>query len=91
MLTKSQGLVYIFAGWVLLVLTVLTLFNSLSFEYFFVLCFIGFLILVELSGPFTVKPKWRSRLDILIVIGVLIFGIIVAQKVLDIIGIRIFG
>ncbi len=89
MWTKSQKLVYVFAGWVLLVLTLLTLFHSLSFEYFFVLCFIGFLIIVELSGPFTVKPKWRSRLDIIIVVGVLVFAVIVAQKVLDIIGIYV--
>lgn len=89
MMTKSQKLVYIFGGWMLAVLTVLTLLHSLSYEYFFVLCLIGFLIIVELSGPFTVRPAWRSRVNIVIIIGVLIFSFIVAKKVLDIIGIRI--
>jgi general stress protein CsbA len=91
MLTKSQRLIYTFGGWVLIVLTLLTLFNSLSLEYFFVLCFIGFLIIVELSGPFTVKTKWRSRINIIIAIGVLIFALIITKKVMDIIGISILG
>ena len=53
MLTKNQRLVFAFGGWALLILTILILLNSLDFEYFFVLCLIGFLIIVELSGPFT--------------------------------------
>jgi hypothetical protein len=89
MLTKGQKIVYTFGGWVLLVLALLLLFNSLSYEYFFVLCLIGFLIIVELSGPYTVRPKWRLWVNIFILIGTLIFAIIVGQKVLDIVGITI--
>ncbi|MDI6896006.1 hypothetical protein [Methanocella conradii] len=87
MLTKSQKLVYIFGGWVMAMLTLLALFNSTSYEYFFVLCLIGFLIIVELSGPFTVRPAWRSRVNIVIMIGVIIFFLIVMKKVLDVLNI----
>lgn len=87
MLTKSQKLVCTFGAWVFLVLAALVLFGSLDYEYFFVLCLIGFLIIVELSGPFTTKPAWRSRVNIVIAIGVLVFGLIVVNKVLDILGI----
>jgi len=90
MLTKSQKLSYIFGAWVFAVLALLTLFQSLDPEYFFVLCLIGFLIIVELSGPFTVRPEWRKRVNVAIVVGVFIFGLIVANKVLNILGIRLF-
>ncbi|MCD1294888.1 hypothetical protein CUJ83_07740 [Methanocella sp. CWC-04] len=89
MFTKSQKLVYAFALWVFVILALLAVFQSLNYEYFFVLCLIGFLILVELSGPFTTKPKWRSRVNIVIFIGLLMFSFIVIKKVLDILGIGI--
>jgi hypothetical protein len=90
MLTKSRKLVYVFGAWMFVVLALLVLFQSLSLEYFFVLCLIGFLIIVELSGPFTVRPEWRKRVNMAIVVGVLVFGLIVAKKVLDILGIALF-
>jgi hypothetical protein len=89
MLTKSQRLVYFFGGWVLVVLALLALFNSINYEYFFVLCLIGFLVIVELSGPFTVKPAWRSRVNIVIILGVVLFTLIIVEKVLAILNISI--
>lgn len=90
MFTKSQRIVVIFGAWVFLALAILTFFPPLSYEYFFVLCLIGFLIIVELSGPFASRPKWRSRVNVVILIGVIIFSLIVAGKVLGILGIRLF-
>ncbi|HEY3422991.1 MAG TPA: hypothetical protein VGK13_07495 [Methanocellaceae archaeon] len=90
MLTKNYQLIYVFGAWMFVVLALLALFRSLSPEYFFVLCLIGFLIIVELSGPFTVRPAWRKRVNIVIIVGVLIFGLVVAKKVLDILGIKLF-
>lgn len=87
--TKSQKLVYAFGAWMFTVLALLVLFQSLSAEYFFVLCLIGFLIIVELSGPFTVRPAWRRRVNVVIIVGVLVFGLIVVNKVLDILGIAL--
>jgi len=70
-----------------MVLALLALFGSVSYEYFFVLCLIGFLVIVELSGPFTVRPAWRSRVNVVIILGVLVFSLIVVEKVLAILGI----
>jgi len=75
-----------FSAWVLVVLTVLVLLQSLNYEYFFVLCLIGFLILVELSGPFMTKPVWRKRINIVIAISVVVFAFIVYTKVMEILG-----
>ncbi len=90
MLTKSQRIVVIFGAWAFLALAVLAVIGSLDFEYFFVLCLIGFLVIVELSGPFASRPRWRSRLYAVILLGVVVFALIVVNKVLGIIGIRLF-
>ena len=90
MLTKNYRLVYAFGTWMFAVLVLLTLFQSLDPEYFFVLCLIGFLIIVELSGPFTIRPEWRKRVNLAIAVGVLIFGLIVLNKILDILGMKLF-
>ena len=87
MLTKSQRIVVIFGAWAFLALAVLALLDSLSNEFFFVLCLIGFLVIVELSGPFASRPRWRSRVNIVILLGVILFCLIVAKKVNEIIHI----
>jgi hypothetical protein len=87
MLTKSQKLVFIFAAWALLALTALTLFHMLSYEYFFILCLIGFPIIVLVIGPYTVKPAWRSRANLVIMTGAIAFAALVVIEVLGIVGI----
>lgn len=89
MMRKNHQLTYVFGAWMFVVLALLTLFQSLSLEYFFVLGLIGFLIIVELSGPFTVRPAWRKRVNIVIVLGVILFSLVVVKKVLDILGVRL--
>ena len=89
MLTKSQRIVVIFGAWAFSALALLAVFGSLTFEYFFVLCLIGFLVIVELSGPFASRPRWRSRVNLVILLGVAVFALIVAGKVLAILGIPI--
>jgi hypothetical protein len=91
MLTKSQKLVFISGAWMLLALTLLTLLRMLSYEYYFVLCLAGFTLIVMLRGPFTVKPAWRSRVNVVLVLGALAFVAIVVKEVLDIVGIRLFS
>jgi hypothetical protein len=86
MLAKSQRLVIALSIWIFTVLALLIFFKSLSFEFFFILCLIGFLIIIELSGHFLVKPKWRSRVNIIVVLGVIVFAVIVFARVLEIIG-----
>ncbi|WP_424358787.1 hypothetical protein [Methanocella sp. MCL-LM] len=86
MWTKSQRLIATFGVLVMIILALLVLFKSLNPEYFFVLSLISFLIIIELAGPFMTKPKWRSRVNIVIVVGVIIFGIMVYSKVMEIIG-----
>ena len=71
-------------AWLLGSLLVLSLLGSLSPELFFVVSLIGFLIVVELTAPFTVTPIWRRRLKWFIGLGLIIFGYIVVRRILEI-------
>ncbi len=81
MIAKNRKVVVLFAGWTFAIIALLTVYGSLTYDLFFSLAFIGFLALVSLSGPFTVKPAWRSRVGLVIAIGALIFIMVVAWKI----------
>jgi hypothetical protein len=63
---------------------VLGLLDSLTYELFFVVSLIGFLVVVELTAPFNVTPRWRRRLKWVILVGLAVFGYIVVRRILEI-------
>ena len=65
-------------------LIILILLDSLTFELFFVGSFVGFLVLIELTAPINVTPRWRSRLRWLILLGLIGFLYIVIERILSI-------
>lgn len=75
----------------LAVITILALLGSIELELFFVLSLIGFLIVVELTAPIAVKPRWRRRLPWLIAVGLVIFGVIVIRRILEILPPGVVG
>lgn len=81
---RRQQFVTAQLAWMLGTVLALALLESLSYELFFVVSLIGFLIVVELTAPFAVTPQWRRRLKWLIAIGLLVFGYIVVRRVLEI-------
>jgi threonine/homoserine efflux transporter RhtA len=75
----------------LAVVVVLALLGSLALELFFVLSLIGFLIVIELTAPIAVTPTWRRRLPWFIAIGLVVFGVIVIRRILEILPPGVFG
>ena len=71
-------------AWMAGALLLLVLLGSLSLELFFVVSLIGFLVVVELTAPFNVTPRWRARLKWLIGLGLVVFGYIVVRRILEI-------
>jgi len=65
-------------------IVVLAALGSLSLELVFVVSLIAFLVLVELTAPIAVTPRWRSRLKWVIAAGLLVFAYIVVKRILDI-------
>lgn len=71
-------------AWMLASILVLVLLEALTVELFFVLSLIGFLVVTELTAPFAVTPHWRKRLKWIIAVGLIVFAVIVVQRILEI-------
>lgn len=82
--TKRRRFVHAHLAWMLASTLVLTLLDSLTYELFFVVSLIGFLIAVELTAPFRVTPAWRRRLRWIVLLGLLGFGYIVVRRIVEI-------
>lgn len=63
---------------------VLALLESLTYDLFFVVSLIGFLVVIELTEPIGIRPEWRRRLRWLIPPALLVFGYIVIRRILAI-------
>ncbi|MFC6733688.1 hypothetical protein [Haladaptatus sp. DYSN1] len=79
---RRQRFVHNNVAWMLLMLVVLIVAGSLSFQLFFAISLLGFLMLVELSSPFNVAPRWRTRLSWVVRGGFVLFGYFVVMEVL---------
>jgi O-antigen ligase len=88
---RRQRFVHGVVAWMLAAVLALALLGSLSYELFFVVSLIGFLVVVELTAPFTVTPAWRSRLKWIIAAGLVVFGYIVVKRILEILPPGVFG
>ena len=74
------------AGWVLLVIGFMVLARTLDLEIFFVLWLIGILIIVELVSDHAATPRYLLSQRLVIASGVILFGVIVARKILEILS-----
>jgi hypothetical protein len=88
---RRQRFIHGQVAWMLGTVLALSLLGSLSYELFFVVSLIGFLVVTELTAPFNVTPQWRGRLRYLIALGLLVFGYIVVRRILDILPPGVFG
>ena len=78
-------------AWMLATVLVLSLLQSLRPQLVFVISLIGFLVIIELTAPFNLTPRWRSRLKWLIPIGLAIFAYVVIQRILAILPPGVLG
>ena len=81
---RRNQLVYGHLAWMLGTIVGLAVLGSLTYELFFVVSLIGFLIVVELTAPFNVTPRWRRRLRWIVLLGLVVFGYVVVERILAI-------
>ncbi len=86
---KKQIATVALALWFTIIIIFMLFSERIDFALFFVLGFIGFLIIVELIEPRYVKPRYVGYVRVLIVVGIVIFIVIVVQKVLELLGLEI--
>ena len=86
---KQHIAVIALAVWLTFISLFMLLAQSFNVEIFFVLSLIGFLIIVELIAPKYIQPGYMQYLKYLLAAAIVVFGLIVAQKVLEILGFKI--
>lgn len=79
----SEKVAVIFASWVVFVMVIT---GEEDLEFFFVLIFIGLLVLRELSDVFVTR-RLKNRMNLFIYVFLIFFVVIVGNKVLTILGI----
>ena len=70
--------------WLIAILVIMLLFQQFDSDIFFILSFIGFLMVVLFIQPHYSRPGYMRFIWYLIAIGFLMFGAIIIQKVMDI-------
>lgn len=73
-ITRRERFVYVHLAWMLATVLVLTLLGALTFEAFFIVSLIGFLVLIERTAPVRITPRWRRRLRAVVVFS--LFGML---------------
>lgn len=80
---RHQRFVHGQVSWMLATVLVLSMLGALTLELFVIGSLLGFLVLVELTAPVNVVPRWRARLKWIILGGLLLFGYFMTQRVLE--------
>jgi hypothetical protein len=83
---KEQIAIIALAVWLIIVSACMLLAQWVDFEVFFVLCLLGFLVIMQLIQPSYVQPGYLKYIKYLIAAGIVIFGMIVIKKVMEILA-----
>jgi hypothetical protein len=86
LMRKEQIAIIAFTVWLSLIAVFMLLALSVDLEIFFVLSLIGFLIIVELIAPKFIQPKYMRSIRYLLAVAIVMFAVIVAQKVIEILA-----
>ncbi|EFW91284.1 hypothetical protein ZOD2009_14286 [Haladaptatus paucihalophilus DX253] len=80
-LDHRRRFVYGQLGLMLVAAATLSILGVLSVETFFLVSFVGLLMLLELTSPAHVRPRWQLRLRWILLAGLLGFGYVVFTHV----------
>ena len=83
---KQQIAIIAFALWLTIVSLCMLLIQRFDLELFFVLCLLGIFVIVQLMQSNYVQPGYQRYIRYLTAAGIVMFGILVAQKVMEILA-----
>ena len=75
--------VYALTAWLFGTVLLLTLFDALTPELLYSVSLVGLFVVIELTAPFNITPRWRKRLRGLIIAGLLGLGFIIVSRTLQ--------
>ncbi|WP_049972846.1 hypothetical protein [Haladaptatus cibarius] len=84
--THRRQFVYGQCGLMLVAAALLSILGVLTVETFFIVSFVGFLMLLELTSPAYVRPQWQSRLRWILLLGLLMFCYLVVARAEDLLS-----
>ena len=82
----KQIAITLFALWLVIISIFMLFAGRFDVGLFFVLGFIGFLMIIELTNLHYVRPAYARYIRYLIVAGLIICGAIIVQKAMEILG-----
>jgi hypothetical protein len=88
LMKKQQTAILALILWLILVLLYMLLSTIFDLQFFFILCMIGVLVIMQLIEPKYVKPGYLKYIWYLIALGILVFGAVVVVKVMEILGLE---
>ena len=88
---KKQIAAFSLALWLCIIAYFMLFGERFDLGLFFVLGFIGFLMIVELLEPRYVKPAYLRYIRFLTIAGIIISGLVVTQKLMEILGLYFTG
>ena len=68
--------------WVGLALVTLLTLGEFNIEFFYIVSYIGLLVVSQLYAPVETIPDWWKRLRVVHAAGFVVFGYVVAQRIL---------
>ncbi len=83
---KQQIAIIAFALWLTIVSLCMLLIQQFDLELFFVLCLLGIFVIVQLMQSNYVQPGYQRYIRYLTAAGIVMFSILVAQKVIEILA-----
>ena len=83
---KEQITIIAIAVWLTLISVSMLLLQRIDFEIFFILFLLGILMIMQFVEPNYVQPGYLQYIRYLLAAGIVIFGLIVAQKVMEILA-----
>jgi hypothetical protein len=86
---KQQIAIIALAVWLTVIAVFMLLAQSVDLVIFFVLSLIGFLVIVELIAPNYIQPGYMRYIRYILAAGIVLFGVIVVRKVMEILGLEI--
>jgi hypothetical protein len=86
LMRKEQIAIITLAAWLIVISIFMLLAQTFDSGIFFVLSLIGILIILELITPKYIRPGYLRYIQYILGVGIVIFGVIIAQKVMEILA-----
>ena len=76
----------VFTTWLMVIIAFMLLRQTFDLEIFFVLALIGLLVVVVMIDTSSVQPRYIRRMKYVVATAFLIFGYIVANRIVEILA-----